>query len=698
MMVILAAAAFLLLAAILPDQANPSIERLSPVQALAGIVSSAVFAQNCTNRATFVEHVTIPDYTEIPPGASFRKYWSIRNTGGCRWDANYRLGFRSGARMGALLRQPIEGTVASNAELLAWVEFTAPSVPGVYRSTWQMQDANGVWFGPQFSVRIEVMEDTLPEELGMFPGGGLPAHLICDLVGPPRNSGPAVEVREESHHYAIACLYNFPVGTPVHLVLTAPNGASYGTDFVIEEVVAATDDQGEYTFTVAAQWLQWSLAALGGPWTLSVDAGGQRFMHPFNLSTAALTEPDGDYLVDVVHPNPLVDAECAFNATHTYRPGQEVTILGLRYPPHATVVLGLYYGQSPATLFHEQIVTTDERGVFQVPVTLADSASDGVYWIVARPQFNFGPADIYDGVTTALAQPGSACFEVKEAAISGTRTSSPYCTVEARNLNVRSGPSTLYEPPVGVVARGTFLKPVASGADGQWLRVQASGLYGWARFAPEYMSCNIEAASLPIEHIPLDPAPVETPAPPTVSVYEENFQGNDGTWQFLDTDDVRYSLAGGVLSIQVMAPSLMGWSLNERVFGDFLAEVDTVHAAGPTMVEYGLLFRYVDREHFYFYAITATGLYSLWKMEDGEWSILVDWTRSNALAQGEGAYNRLSLLADGNEFALFANGQELVRTTDSSFEHGQFALVAGTFNEDNGEIAFDNLFVWDLTP
>ena len=43
------------------------------------------------NDAEFVDDLTIPDRSDVEPGAELDKRWEVRNSGSCDWDNDYRL-------------------------------------------------------------------------------------------------------------------------------------------------------------------------------------------------------------------------------------------------------------------------------------------------------------------------------------------------------------------------------------------------------------------------------------------------------------------------------------------------------------------------------------------------------------------------------------------------------------------------------
>ncbi len=181
------------------------------------------------------------------------------------------------------------------------------------------------------------------------------------------------------------------------------------------------------------------------------------------------------------------------------------------------------------------------------------------------------------------------------------------------------------------------------------------------------------------------------------AVYD--FRRDDGSWSVDAEDDVTHTYARRALQLGVDKSSWVTWSLNQELsVTDFLAEVDAAHLAGPTGGEYGMVFRYNDESNLYLYVISAEGYYSLLKLQDGQWEVLVDWTESDALNIGENALNRLGLLAEGTQITLFANSIPLTTVEDDTFASGSIGLAAGTFDEPGLSVSFDNFSYWEIAP
>ena len=93
-----------------------------------------------------------------------------------------------------------------------------------------------------------------------------------------------------------------------------------------------------------------------------------------------------------------------------------------------------------------------------------------------------------------------------------TATTGPSCTV-LQDLNLRSGPGTAYNPPLAILKAETRLVPSGYKAQGvpggPWVQVQVEGSNqaGWVSAGTQYVSCNLELASLPDVSVPPPPKP-----------------------------------------------------------------------------------------------------------------------------------------------------------------------------------------------
>lgn len=87
-------------------------------------------------------------------------------------------------------------------------------------------------------------------------------------------------------------------------------------------------------------------------------------------------------------------------------------------------------------------------------------------------------------------------------------------TVITRRLNVRSGPDTIYDPPIGQLAEGDQVAVIGKTADSTWYAVNFQGQQGWvtAEFVRLYDPGTF-LINLPILVAPATPTPRPSPLP-----------------------------------------------------------------------------------------------------------------------------------------------------------------------------------------
>jgi hypothetical protein len=114
----------------------------------------AVATSACDN-AAYVADVTFPDNTVLAPDTKFEKTWTLKNTGTCSWNKDYRLIFVDGSAMSGQ-NTNISGPVAPGSTINVTVAMTSPHDDGTYTGYWRMMNDKGVRFGGSVTVVIKV--------------------------------------------------------------------------------------------------------------------------------------------------------------------------------------------------------------------------------------------------------------------------------------------------------------------------------------------------------------------------------------------------------------------------------------------------------------------------------------------------------------------------------------------------------------
>ena len=89
-----------------------------------------------------------------------------------------------------------------------------------------------------------------------------------------------------------------------------------------------------------------------------------------------------------------------------------------------------------------------------------------------------------------------------------------------------------------------------------------------------------------------------------------------------------------------------------------------------------IMFCFQDPNNFYELGICTTGYYTVWKLVNGNWSMIIDWTFSSYLNIGYNVINNLKVMYDGsNTFTIYLNGTNVDNFTDSSLSGGYVGYI-----------------------
>ena len=106
--------------------------------------------------AAFVTE-TVKDNTKFSPGESFTKSWTLKNTGACTWNKDYRIVFSSGNQMGGPDKQNLTAVVKPGETIQIDLGLTAPATAGTYKGTWKLRSDKGVDFGLPNGVWVQIV-------------------------------------------------------------------------------------------------------------------------------------------------------------------------------------------------------------------------------------------------------------------------------------------------------------------------------------------------------------------------------------------------------------------------------------------------------------------------------------------------------------------------------------------------------------
>ncbi len=132
--------------ALTPLLTNTSLAETSAV--LPTATSTPVLPQpansaDCTNSASFVADVTVPDNSSVTGGTVFTKTWRVRNTGTCIWGSGYTLTHYSDEDMGAPASVPLNVTQPGE-EIDISLDLRAANSVGTHRGNFVIKNPAGL--------------------------------------------------------------------------------------------------------------------------------------------------------------------------------------------------------------------------------------------------------------------------------------------------------------------------------------------------------------------------------------------------------------------------------------------------------------------------------------------------------------------------------------------------------------------------
>jgi len=180
------------------------------------------------------------------------------------------------------------------------------------------------------------------------------------------------------------------------------------------------------------------------------------------------------------------------------------------------------------------------------------------------------------------------------------------------------------------------------------------------------------------------------------SVIFDDFSVEGNGWHTGDYSDAlvvggNRSISDGVYRWQAEAgDDFVWWSVPDTdSISDCYVAADARLVSGVPDAQYGLIFRRVDSKNYYLFLVRDDGYFELVGVFEGKWTFLIEWTKVVAIRSGE--VNRLEIVAKGDKFAFYINGEHVGEYSDSQLASGKPAVVVGlTEAGDTLIVEFDN--------
>src|SRR5690606_25544583 len=134
------------------------------------------------------------------------------------------------------------------------------------------------------------------------------------------------------------------------------------------------------------------------------------------------------------------------------------------------------------------------------------------------------------------------------------------------------------------------------------------------------------------------------------------------------------------------------WALNAQLHSDVVIEVYSAQASTYGNNAYGVVCRADPggRGDGYYFYISGDGYWSIRRGQGRTMTSLVDFTRSDAIHQGQ-SLNLIRVLCVEDYLALYVNDQFVGDVRDRTFASGVAGFSAAVPEEGDVDVSFDNL-------
>jgi hypothetical protein len=98
----------------------------------------------------------------------------------------------------------------------------------------------------------------------------------------------------------------------------------------------------------------------------------------------------------------------------------------------------------------------------------------------------------------------------------------------------------------------------------------------------------------------------------------------------------------------------------------------------------------------YVFGFNCDGQYRVYRMDDGRYNGLQNWTSHPSLLPGPNQRNTMTIVANGDKLQLYANSTLVYEFIDPTYPRGLFGLMIGSGGTEDFQVAVEQLSLWEL--
>jgi len=199
------------------------------------------------------------------------------------------------------------------------------------------------------------------------------------------------------------------------------------------------------------------------------------------------------------------------------------------------------------------------------------------------------------------------------------------------------------------------------------------------------------------------PPPTPIPGDPAEVLGKPDGQDtfdNDNHWKLFDNQCFKSEIEEGIF--WMTAKGMQGFSCWEvtwpQIENYYLETIVEMPQECDPDDRFGLFFRAPDNSRGYLYGLTCSGTYSMTSWDGSSTNVVADFASSEFILVVPGERNRIGVIADGNNYSLYVNGNFLTQVSNSMFvDQGKLGFFVRAATEESFTARYDDLKVWDLS-
>lgn len=240
----------------------------------------------------------------------------------------------------------------------------------------------------------------------------------------------------------------------------------------------------------------------------------------------------------------------------------------------------------------------------------------------------------------------------------------------------------------GQSARSEWLTPDHSETPG-------ASMGGEASATPSLVAEASETGTEPASTSVITPTPTPDLSENPGLLFADDFSILNDAWEPGPND----SRARRIIDNGQMAFTVEGayglWLARPRdlVVDDGAVSVDVMLLAGPPDASYGLVFRQIDLDNYYYYRVSLDGTFALLVQDGGAVRYLVRPASLKAIP-GANETHRLGMEFTGSSLTLLYDSEVIAAIHDFKYASGQVGLAVQTLKQTPVDVVFDNFAVY----